>query len=294
MANRPRPTPGERQNFARVFQDAIHARGLTLDRLSARLQQSGHAISLATLSYWQSGRSMPTRSSSLRALPELDRLLELPPGYLESMLPGRLDTTERSDAVLEDYDLVVKVFEEWQVPLELLYRQAMIDEQHTVHRDRAMVTSRMRTVGRSQVDGLVSIPYVFQQTNAVAAPRVRPLGGARHGRSLVDHERGLVMGEWVLDHPANAGDDFCFTHEVEWLGGEPDDQIFERLLSQQAALVTMSVEFLGDVPERAWQTFRPEYDAEMQQVREVLVFGRKTQMVAVEPVSGLHGLRWLY
>ena len=40
-----------------------------------RLDAAGVPVSIATLSYWQSGRSLPTRSRSYHTLVELERIL---------------------------------------------------------------------------------------------------------------------------------------------------------------------------------------------------------------------------
>ena len=51
---------GERE-FADVLRAAIQARGLGLERIRERLLAHGVSVSMATLSYWQSGRSQPER-----------------------------------------------------------------------------------------------------------------------------------------------------------------------------------------------------------------------------------------
>jgi hypothetical protein len=47
--------------FAEVLREAIRARGLGLERIRERLLAHGVSVSMATLSYWQSGRSRPER-----------------------------------------------------------------------------------------------------------------------------------------------------------------------------------------------------------------------------------------
>ena len=50
-------------DFASVLGRAIRERGLTLESIRRRLEQQGVTVSVATLSYWQNGRSHPTRSA---------------------------------------------------------------------------------------------------------------------------------------------------------------------------------------------------------------------------------------
>ncbi|TJZ54676.1 hypothetical protein FCH28_14270 [Streptomyces piniterrae] len=64
----------------------MRQRGLGLERVRDRLEALGISISLATLSYWQRGRSQPERLQSLRAVDALETILELPEGALRSLL----------------------------------------------------------------------------------------------------------------------------------------------------------------------------------------------------------------
>ena len=60
--------PDQPESFAEVLTAAIQGRGLSLERIRARLDAAGVPVSIATLSYWQSGRSLPTRSRSSSAM----------------------------------------------------------------------------------------------------------------------------------------------------------------------------------------------------------------------------------
>ncbi|MGP3980102.1 XRE family transcriptional regulator [Streptomyces sp. KR80] len=72
--------------FAAVFREALQRRGLSLERVRDRLEARGITISLATLSYWQCGRSQPERALSLRAVDALETILVLPEGTLRSLV----------------------------------------------------------------------------------------------------------------------------------------------------------------------------------------------------------------
>ncbi len=75
--------------FATAFKEALRQRGLPLDHVCDHLQAHGVSLSLATLSYWQSGRSQPERPQSLRAVDLMEPLLGLPSGALRSLLRRR-------------------------------------------------------------------------------------------------------------------------------------------------------------------------------------------------------------
>ncbi|UQA91926.1 XRE family transcriptional regulator [Streptomyces halobius] len=78
--------PTAESPFADAFREALRQRGLGLERVRERLDAQGISISLATLSYWQRGRSQPERAQSLRAVDALETILELPDGALRSLL----------------------------------------------------------------------------------------------------------------------------------------------------------------------------------------------------------------
>ena len=79
--------PARSDGFADALRAAIVERGLSLDRLRYHLRARGHELSIATLSYWQSGRSRPERASSLTALGALEDILLVPEGSLLRLLP---------------------------------------------------------------------------------------------------------------------------------------------------------------------------------------------------------------
>ncbi|TYK48276.1 helix-turn-helix domain-containing protein [Actinomadura decatromicini] len=69
--------------FAGALRQAIQASGLTLERIRHRLGRRGLAVSVATLSYWQRGRSRPRSRAVVVALEEI---LQVPPGTLTELL----------------------------------------------------------------------------------------------------------------------------------------------------------------------------------------------------------------
>src|SRR3954470_12026440 len=73
--------------FAEALRSAIRSSGLSLDRIQARLRARGTPVSIAALSYWQSGKRQPERNDSLTALAELETILKLPAGSLLALLP---------------------------------------------------------------------------------------------------------------------------------------------------------------------------------------------------------------
>ncbi|MGW5418568.1 helix-turn-helix domain-containing protein, partial [Actinomadura geliboluensis] len=69
--------------FAGALRQAVQASGLTLERIRHRLGRRGLTVSVATLSYWQRGRSRPRSRTVVVALEEI---LQVPPGTLTELL----------------------------------------------------------------------------------------------------------------------------------------------------------------------------------------------------------------
>ncbi|MBE1534827.1 hypothetical protein [Actinomadura algeriensis] len=69
--------------FAGALRQAIQASGLTLERVRHRLERSGVTVSVATLSYWQRGRSRPR---SRAVVETLEGVLDVAPGTLTGLL----------------------------------------------------------------------------------------------------------------------------------------------------------------------------------------------------------------
>ena len=95
--------------FHVALREAIERRDLPLERISAHLRARGHAISIGTLSYWQSGRSLPSRSTSLRALGSLESVLGVERGHLARRLPAAPSDGHAADPPLPLADIETQV-----------------------------------------------------------------------------------------------------------------------------------------------------------------------------------------
>lgn len=76
--------------FATTLRAAVRSRGLSLRAIRRRLAERGHAVSVATLSFWQSGARRPERPASIDVVRELEHLFYLDEGHLTDTLgPSR-------------------------------------------------------------------------------------------------------------------------------------------------------------------------------------------------------------
>lgn len=69
-------------DFATALTTAIRARGMSLKRIAHHLERAGLPVSIATISYWQTGRSLPLRSGSEAVVEEMEKILGTTPGAL--------------------------------------------------------------------------------------------------------------------------------------------------------------------------------------------------------------------
>ncbi|KJQ54414.1 hypothetical protein [Microbacterium sp. SA39] len=80
----------DRSAFSRAFAAVLTARGASLSWLHRRLVERANPVSVATLSYWRSGKRAPEGVSSLAAVEEIERLLDLETGDLASLVTERV------------------------------------------------------------------------------------------------------------------------------------------------------------------------------------------------------------
>ncbi|GAA1337043.1 XRE family transcriptional regulator [Saccharothrix algeriensis] len=213
------------ETFASALRAAIAERGLGLERIREHLAQHGVKVSLATLSYWQSGRSRPERRSSLAAIGHLEEILALPSGYLAGLLgPPR----PRGRWLKRAADQPLPMSPEWPDPDEVDWAIRQVDagrdgrltrlSQHdvvTVGPDRGERVTRSRHVLRAEVDGADRwVVVVHVDHPARPAPLVRALRHCTVGRSVAHPAAGLVVAELLFDRPLCRGEGIVVEHEL--------------------------------------------------------------------------------
>jgi hypothetical protein len=233
------PEPVEQTDeFAVVLRAAIRARGLGLERIRDRLRGQGVSVSLATLSYWQSGRSRPERRDSLAAVQLLEAVLEVPAGTLvDSVGPPRrrgrwLSTVPvppevaafwtRPDAV---EDAVSEVDIKWDERLTRISQHDRV----VVGADGGERSYHSRQVLRAEADGpdrWVVIMHLDEHDRAM--PEIRPLRHCRLGRTVLRPADGLLVAELLFDRPLRKGETVITEHELVNSAPYPPATNYER------------------------------------------------------------------
>ena len=160
-------TAGTQPAFSAVLSRAVQARGLSLDRIRARLEAAGVPVSNATLSYWQSGRSLPTRARSLRTLVELESILQLDPGTLIELIRTADGRTRHQlfawQTVVPSGELAEQIITDMGMEGAGRISRVSVHDTLTLDADRHETFNLTRQVLRAERSGVRNFPVVFQQ-----------------------------------------------------------------------------------------------------------------------------------
>ncbi|SJN30780.1 hypothetical protein [Luteococcus japonicus] len=205
---------GER--FAQVFTDAVARSGMTLQELRGALRERDVPVSIATLSYWRSGRSIPARERSLKALEELERVLHVGAGQLTGALPSdalqRWDVVkaagvdEQGKALLDAMGLTLR----GQLHNEFLHDVVV----SAVDGTQVETTTQLL---RAAVDGLDRVPMAFRMNFLEdPPPLITAVAGCELGRVVQLDDEGLQVGELLLPRPLAVGERCLLEYRLDW------------------------------------------------------------------------------
>lgn len=249
-------------SFADVLRDAIDQRGLGLERIRDHLQQRDVSLSVATLSYWQSGRSRPERKSSLAALPHLEKVLELPPGTLHATLGVPAARRRRSPVVELDTlwpgsrhaRVLSRLDPRWDTELDRI----SIHDRLVVGPDRRQTSLVVRQVLRARADGPDRrVVLHFHDDTAAVPPAIRALRGCTLGGTASDRERGVVGAELVFLRPLLRGETVVLEYELVSSPDGPLETSYGRKFRTPVSDYVLEVEFHPSALPVSCSTFGP-------------------------------------
>jgi transcriptional regulator with XRE-family HTH domain len=267
----------QEEPFAKALLAARTDAELSLRALSAALDRRGHYISVAALSQWERGRTLPHRTADgQHHVLALEGTLDLPPGKLikpfvltheqRRMTAGRRNrvvrglrdtsrTTQRAESTNRTArmrTLIYRLRREHGVDRSLLF---LVEQQEmlTIGRYHRPETVSMRhTVGAS---GDQIPAYWYPYCYPVAEPaRVDAVEGCTVGRSIDDRDL-LPDSDWVValtelrfDRPVPLGETTQFAYRLEHFDSAEQSASpahdFKRVLTSPACrLLEMSVSF---------------------------------------------------
>jgi transcriptional regulator with XRE-family HTH domain len=291
--------------FPEALRAAIKGSGLSLDRIQHRLQLRGVTISVATLSYWQSGRRRPERPESLDALRHLEAVLRVPPNALTALLgPPRPRGRRRRGGRLLPIDAL------WGSSLPLSTLLSRVDTTGDGHlarisqHDRCEVSSRrmLRSVQVSQVlraeqDGLDRWVLVYDwETRTAQPPEIANLRNCTLGRVAMDLDAHLLVAELLFDRTLTTGEtlvmEYTVVNPLNDHGMTADS--YCRRLRLPVRDYVVEVNFDPDaLPVRCQQVCSPAGDVRLARRRNLAISAAgATHAVALGVGPGLFGIEW--
>ncbi len=284
--------------FADTLTLAIQRRRLPLKQLVSRLAEAGTPVSMATLSYWQSGRSLPTRNRSLVAIRELEKVLNLPVAQLTSTLPD--DLSSRWDLVraanMEGRPMAI--LEAMGIDPVRNYTNQYLNDRLRVSADRTEHHETTRQFLRSKVDGLDRMAMVLRQNcDEDVPPLVAGGDGCTLGRVVQLDDAGLMAAELLFDRPLAKGELYAFEYTMlEQLPPDIPDAGMSRVLPETLPYMVLDVTFDGEIPPVVeYHTTPREYLGDTNPAhaqRQVLECAAVVSLTLTDASPGLHTLCW--
>ncbi|GAA1881782.1 hypothetical protein GCM10009736_57140 [Actinomadura bangladeshensis] len=292
--------------FAGALRQAVQASGLTLERIRHRLGRRGLTVSVATLSYWQRGRSRPRSRTVVVALEEI---LQVPQGTLTELLDDPVPTVTAARAPAGPGAGGGRAGRElWPDPERYAGLVGQLDRSgdhrlerlsiHDVYRldgPRRSWTLSVRTVLRAAGDGIDRVVCVHTTGGGAAADGAgAALARVRYCRpGRVRAEGGLMAFELVFDRVLSAGDTAVVEYELG-PAGEPASDSYDRRFSHPVHDYVAIVQFDGDrLPARCYGFTAESSRAPRQRFGELWVGASGSANIAVGAVRrGIVGVEW--
>lgn len=282
--------------FSDALRTAVADRGLSLARLSSRLDQRGLHVGISTLSTWQSGQRVP-REGSAAVLAALEDLLEVAPGWLlDRVASARIDAQRprRPYRVVDNAATYVRLLAELDTGAHGAARTLGVTEELILTGERAL--SRRNVVQSVRaVRATDRLLIVAQSDRAEDVRNVVPeaVAGCRLGRVARDTSDGSLAAELLLDRRLEVGETALVRYAVRDDSGSPLSSYF-RIHEWMNAHHTLEVAFAaGALPVRVTEFQRPHEHAPDAVVRELTLTPDRRAHVVVEATTlGAVGLRW--
>lgn len=247
-------TAGEDERFASELRRAIEQSGLTLTAISQRLRARHRPVSVATLSNWQSGRSLPGGGQSLGVVAALEDLLGRSPDSLADLvgaprLRGRSVRTTNFLGHRSSKEVFHMALRELGFTTAQQYAHERVFHQlATIDTSKDVQRFDFRLIVRALESGICRLPavYVLEPSEPNIAPVFLPLEGCSIGRRVDWPERRVYGVELLVDGRLDAGQVATFAYRVELSASAKNMTAAVYSLPRRANDVLLEVEFRGD------------------------------------------------
>ena len=214
--------------FHAAFRSAIRERGLTLQRLQARLASRGIPLALSSLSDWQHGHRRPGSASSFRAVRALEEILGLPPEALMRLLvapypvPGKVTPLRPRHGGDEPTGELARLLDGLPGSREHALDVVHAEEKAVIGADRRTASFWRRLVVRCVRDGADRYIVRYFGDRGCRIDRVGLFGleNCEVGRVL-RNASGVLVAEILFGQTLACGDTWVFEYRIEDGTGDP-------------------------------------------------------------------------
>jgi hypothetical protein len=282
--------------FHAAFRSAIRERGLTLERLRARLASRGIPLALSSLSDWQHGHRRPGSASSLRAVGALEEILGLPGRSLVRLLvePSVPPVRRPREGLDERTGVLARLLDELPGSRDRALDVVIGDEGAVIDEYRRTASIWRRLVVRARRDGTERhvVRYFGDVGCVVDRVRLSGLVNCRVGRVL-RHPSGVLVAELLFGETLREGDTWVFEHRLDDGTGGPATEYAHGFRVAEERCV-MEVRFHPDARPVECHAFaqtglyEPRY-----RTGDLRLNGHHTvHLVAEGATAGLRGIAW--
>lgn len=256
----PRDDGSDDGEFARKLGDSIARKRLTLSAVHRILVGRGSPVSVATLSSWRTGRRHPEGAQSRAAIDELERILDLAPEALSSLIgaarrPGRV----KSPGALFSDEMHESVTREMISALgaDPTDWSREISSHTVVHvgADGGVREYAHRSVIQATTQMLRSLAFIVMvPPGSVGHPEFFSRGGGTVGAPHL-HPSGTMIGtRFELDVPVQAPNTTAIEVGVRFPEGFPADRAAGKGVIRRAREVLVWVHFPPEArPDRVYE-----------------------------------------
>ena len=286
-------------SFAEALDEAIALRGVTLTHLHRRLADLATPVSLATLSYWRSGRSEPERRSSIDAVHTLEEVLGVDEGSLVDRLgPPRRSAPpqpEVSVAELSGRDEAVRTalaklgFTAHDEELSDYAVMLILDLDDRRCRAAAAVDQHLARRATTAPSGRrPSSPWTGRPTRRRCSHRP---GGSGWEPQVFDPDNRLHVAELLLDRPLARGELAMGEEDIDFAGAPLADDSLCFFATRRTHQIVLWVRFDPRPPSRGVRDGRRD---RRRRDHLAAVARRRSHALPVRPQlrAGDVGIRW--
>ncbi|MDN5570819.1 MAG: hypothetical protein L0G22_06125 [Propionibacteriaceae bacterium] len=282
----------EPDDFATRLRAAMAARNLPLDRLQAHLGAAGVPVSAATLSYWRSGRSRPSRRQSLDAVAELERILLVTPGHLSAPLAERPAEWDPL-GVLPRREITESLLAGLTTDLTRRWRRLTVETFLEVDGDRRETRQTTRITMTALVDGAHGWPLVVYGDDAHARATLQAVSGCVLGdvRPVVDAP--ILVAEMFTPRPLARGEHAMVEYRTDFVDAHADAHRVGRSLPGPTLMLSLGVRFAGELPRTFTMQAQSPTGGPLV-VGAPSLIGSVLRSVTVDAAVGTYDLEWAW